>query len=233
MVRATGGSSFTVGFGSLGLESQDVRMVSPKKLTAPFENLEVYFLQQLRNVTENLVKSGVPIAQKALREARTKRGWGESRMAGNRFGVSFAPFGRSAGREETGFMYDSLSWNVVRERGDSDGKSIRGSFGWSPDVLRQAPYITFQVQGFYSTGAFDPVATKKAGQARFTAGRQKFVEGAFPLTPARKNIEKRVQAAYSAAWNEAKKQWKSNGFAGSPGSYRDARGVQRTGSRRA
>jgi hypothetical protein len=206
-------------------------MVSLKKLTAPFENFETYFLQQLRNVTENLVKSGVPIAQKALREAKTQ--WGRSRMAGNHFGVSFAPYGRSEGREETGFMYDSLSWNVANEAGDRDGQSIRGSFGWSPDVLRQAPYITFQVQGFYSTGSFDPVATKAAGQARFKSGRQKFVEGAFPLTPARKNIERRVQAAYSAAWNEAKKQWKSDGFAGSPGSYLEARGARRVGTRRA
>jgi hypothetical protein len=223
MTRATGGRA-SITFIYTGATSN--KIARPDYSTR-FQNLNKYFQEQVHNVTENLAKSAVPIAQNAIRNAKTE--WGKSRMAGNHYGVRFAPYGRSEGREETGFMHDSLSWSVEKSK---SGKNMwEGRFGWTQDVLNQAPYIQFQAQGFYSTGAFDPVATAASGRARFKSGPEKFIEGALPLTPARKSIEKRIASAYSAAWNEAVRQWNSDGFKGNPGSYINARN-SRIGSRR-
>lgn len=178
------------------------------------------FLQaQIKNVTENLVKSGVTKAREKLRSSVTD--WGQARMAGSYFGVSFARYGRTAGREETGFMYDSLSWSVDLA---PSGKTMwRGRFGWDDAALSKAPYIPYQEQGFYSTGAFDIEATSASGIAKFTSGREKWIEGAGSIPFARRSIERRAPAAYSAARNEAIKLFNEAGFKGNPGKYADVK----------
>jgi hypothetical protein len=179
---------------------------------------EKYFQEQLLNVTENLAKSGVTVAQEGLREAKTE--WGKSRMIGNHYGVRFAPFGRSEGRERTGFMYDSLSWDVQLKNGKNNW---RGLFGWPQSAITQAPYIIGQENGFYSAGKFDPVATAKSGIAKFREGKEKWIPGAKSLPKAAESIRKRAQAAYSAAWNQARKNWFSDNMKANPGTYLEAR----------
>jgi len=149
-------------------------------------------------------------------------------MAGSYFGVSFARYGRTAGREETGFMYDSLSSSVELA---SSGKTMwRGRFGWDDQALSKAPYIPYQEQGFYSTGSFDPIRTAASGVAKFKdSGREKWIEGARSIPFARRSIERRAPAAYSAAINEAIKQFNANGFKGNPQRYAD---VKQTGRMR-
>ena len=208
----------TAGTTRLGLPfievTQDIQF---KDLINRVEGFNVFLQSQIKKVTENLSKAGVTFARKKIRNSVT--GWGEGRMAGKYFGVNFARYGRSAGREETGFMYDSLSASV---RLAPSGKTMwRGTFGWDDDALRKAPYIPYQEMGFYSTGAFDPIATAASGIAKFTTGREKWIEGARSIPYARRQVEKLAPSAYSAALNEAIKQFNANGFKGNPKKYAD------------
>lgn len=204
-------------------EYLDIRIsgTTVKKIDGPefknrLGNLNDYFQEQLETVTQRLANAGANAGRKALREATTP--WGNARMAGEYYGVRFRPFGRSAGRERTGYMYDSLSgW--VEPTGSRLYNRWQGYFGWSPEVLRGHGYIELQAQGFYSTGSFDPVATERSGIAKFKAGKEKFVEGAYPLTPAFKLVNSIQESFYSGAWNEAVRKWNADGFKGNPGSY--------------
>jgi len=178
----------------------------------------VYLQAQLRNVTQSLVAGAVTSARKKLRSAVTD--WGQARMAGRYFGVSFARYGRTSGREETGFMYNSLSSKV--ELAPSGKTMWKGTFGWEPDALQKAPYIYYQEFGFYGSGRFDPVATAASGIASFKdSGKEKYVEGASSLRYALNQLEKRAASAYSAARNEAIKKFNADGFKGNPAKYAD------------
>ena len=190
------------------------------------KEFEEYFAREVKNVVQTLAKSGVTVAQRTLREAKTE--WGKSRMAGNHFGVRFAPYGRSEGREDTGFMYDSLSAFSPERVGVVGGSdTFRGRWGWSDAALAAAPYIEAQEFGFFSNSKFDPVATAASGRARFRDGDGyndlKWVPGANSLRASEKSVKRRTQAAFSAAWNQAVRNWNSNNLKGNPGTYRDAR----------
>lgn len=212
MARETAGTT-NLGIPAITV-SQDIQF---RDIINQIEGFNVFLQTQIKNVTQNLARAGVTFARKKLRNSTTD--WGEARMAGKYFGVSFARYGRTAGREETGFMYDSLSASI---RLAPSGKTMwRGTFGWDDEALRKAPYIPFQEQGFYSTGAFDPIATAASGVAKFQSGREKWVEGARSITYARKAVEKLAPSAYSAALNEAIKQFKAGGFKGDPKKYAD------------
>lgn len=182
------------------------------------EGFDDYFQNQIKAVVENLAKSGVTETKKALRNAKTE--WGKSRMAGNHYGVRFAPYGRSEGREDTGYMYDSLR-SRVGQQGDS---RWRGVWGWPAHALHRAPYIRLQELGFKSAGSFDPVATAASGKARFKEGKIKSIPGAFSLFASRDAVSRRTESAFSAAWNEARIQFKVAGNKSDPGSYLKARG---------
>lgn len=212
MARETGGSA-RAGLPFISV-SQDIQF---DRLGKQIEGFSEFLQSQIKNITENLAKSGVTKAREKVRSSVT--GWGQGRMAGSYFGVSFARYGRSEGREETGFMYDSLSWRM--KSSGSNSKKWRATFGWDDAALSKAPYIIYQEMGFYSTGVFDPIRTAASGIAKFTSGREKFIEGAASIPFARRSIEKRAPAAYSAALNEAIKQFKANGFKGNPKKYAD------------
>ena len=190
--------------------SQDIQL---GELKNSIKSLDAYIQASLKNVTDYLARSGVTVARKALREATTPADWGKSRMAGEHYGVRFAPYGRSAGREETGHMYDSLTSSVSMA---SYGKTMwRGTFGWE----NPEKYIVYQEVGFFSTGVFDPGATAASGRAKFTSGKEKYIPGARSLPKAVVSIKKRVPAALSAVRNEAIRMWKADGFKGRPASY--------------
>lgn len=212
MARETGGETR---LGILSLEvSQDIQF---NDLAEQFVGFNVFLQAQIKNVTRSLVAGGVTSARKKLRNSVTD--WGESRMAGSHYGVSFARYGRTSGREETGFMYDSLSFDVK----SYGGTGWRGNFGWDDAALTKAPYIPYQEQGFYSTGAFDPIRTAASGIAKFQSGMEKWIEGARSIPYATKEVKKRAPAAYSAALNEAIKQFKASGFKGNPNKYADVK----------
>ena len=190
------------------------------RLKSQVEGFEPYFQNQIKAVVKNLATSGVTETRKALRNAKTE--WGKSRMSGNHYGVRFAPYGRSEGRENTGYMYDSLDSRII-----PSGDTWKGIWGWSRHAEQRAPYILGQEIGFWSTGSFDPVATAATGKAQFKDGRRRWIEGAGSLFKSRDAVSRRTQAAFSAAWKQARIDFYQAGGKGDPGSYLQKRGEER------
>ena len=210
MARETAGST------SLGVPFIEVTQnVQFNDLAQSVAGFAVYLQAQIQAATQSLVRGGVTSTRKKLRSSTTD--WGKSRMAGSHYGVSFQPFGRSSGREETGFMYDSLSSSV--EIAKSGKTMFMGTFGWDDSALRKAPYIPYQEQGFYSTGSFDPVRTKASGIAKFKEGPTKWIEGARSIPYGTDQIIRRAPSLYSRAINIAIKKFKADGFKGDPKKY--------------
>jgi hypothetical protein len=212
VARETGGDAW-LAIPSI-VEEREFSLVD---LAQQVEGFNVFLQAQIRNVTQSLASAGVTFARKKLRNSVTD--WGESRMAGNHYGVSFRPYGRSSGREETGFMYDSLSGTVDLAK---SGKTMwKATVGWDDAAISKAPYIGYQETGFFSTGAFDPVRTKASGIAKFKTGPQKYIEGAGSTRYALEQVQKLAPSAYSAALNEAIKVFNASGFKGDPKKYAD------------
>tara|TARA_B110000483_G_C18163005_1_gene530075 strand:+ start:264 stop:1016 length:753 start_codon:yes stop_codon:yes gene_type:complete len=212
MARETGGST------RLGIPTLDISQdVSFNDLAQSIAGFAVYLEAQIAVATLSLARGGVTSARKKIRDSTTE--WGHSRMAGSHFGVSFARYGRSAGREETGFMYDSLSSSI--DVSGSGRKEMMGTFGWDSETLTKAPYIILQEQGFYSTGSFDPIRTAASGIAKFKSGREKYIEGAGSIPYARDKVIRRAPSLYSRALNMATKRFKADGFKGNPKKYAD------------
>jgi hypothetical protein len=179
-----------------------------------FSGFENFLNEQLINVTRNIAKSGITETAKALRAAKTE--WGRARMRGEYFGVRFAPEGKSEGREKTGTMIESLSSRVEAGK-DRGGLFVEGFYGWTNQAITKNPYIYFQENGFWSTSVFDPAATRASGRAKFKqSSTRKWVNGASSLPKSQKEVAKRAKSAFSAAWNEAVKQYNGKGFSGSP-----------------
>jgi hypothetical protein len=211
MARETGGkASLADGFVSV---SQNIQF---SDIERSLEGFRVYLQAQIKNATENLAKSGVTKAREKVRSSTTD--WGRARMSGSYFGVSFGAYGRSAGREDTGTMYDELSWSINSSTGGWEG-----TFGWDAAALSRAPYIPLQEQGFYSTGTFDKFRTEASGVAKFKKGPTKFIEGAQSIPFATESVARRAASNYSGARNAAIKLWRADGFKGDPGSYADVK----------
>lgn len=212
---------FTVGGRS---SKQEIRGPSMKDR---LDNFAVYFQSQLDVVLSRLSVAGRNASRKALRESTTP--WGFARIEGNYGGVRFKPYGRSAGREDTGFMMESLSGGLETVRLDQmPGKETfvgdkQAFFGWSRETISSNPYIAMQENGFYSNGSFDPEKTASDGVARFKAGAKKYIEGADSLSFGLDKVKQIEQSFFAGAWNEAVKQWNADGFTGSQGSYVDRR----------
>jgi len=192
-----------------------------KSIDQRLKSFRKYFQEALGETTRRLATAGANAARKRVREAETP--WGQARIRGEYFGVNFRPYGRSAGREDTGFMLESLStWmdespmalGVSRNR-------FQGYFGWPEEVISKAGYIAFQEIGFYSTGSFDPVATAASGIAKFKPGMQKYIHGVNAIPAGRRVVEKIARSFYAGAWNEAVRKWKDDGFTTDPGRFTD------------
>lgn len=210
MARETGGTeSLALPFISV---SQNIEF---KDLAQSIAGFAVYLQSQMAAATQNLVRGGVTSARKQIRNAVTP--WGNARMKGSYGDVSFQRYGRTAGREETGFMYDSLSSSITAKK---SGKIV-GTFGWDTSALDKAPYIVSQEMGFYSTGTFDRARTQASGIAKFKSGPRKYIEGARSIPVAMDQVIRRAPSVYSRALNLAIKKFKADGFQGNPKKYAD------------
>lgn len=189
-----------------------------------------YFLEQVANVTVRLTASGVTAARAALVGAETP--WGQARMRGSYFGTSFSAYGKGPGRYDTGNMFNALK---VLETDASYGQ-FRLAFGYDMSMNRSpatggeradtgGAYFQIQERGFRSSTAFSPFRTEATGRASFDrARRPKKVKGAFALPAGAESIRKRIDSAFSAAWNEAVRRFEADGFSASGvGTYIDAR----------
>lgn len=162
----------------------------------------------------NLGQAGVNRASKILDRTGTPNGWGEARMAGEKNGVRFTPYGNSAGRNDTGKMIRSLSYDVKTE---SNGKS-KARFGWIFDF---EPYFRMQESGFTGFTAFAGVRNNRAvfGPSRRTYR----VPGANSLPQALDLVNKIKQSFFAGAWNDSVREWRAMGRKTNPGSYMGAR----------
>lgn len=212
---------------SVGPASTQQKRSGPR-LKQRLESFAGYFQAQLDVVLQRLANAGRNSSRKALQKATTP--WGFARMEGDYGGVRFKPYGRSAGREDTGFMMDSLSGglkdappsfgSVTKSQPGTDKQAF---FGWSRETISSNPYIALQENGFYSNGSFDPERTAQDGVARFKAGTRKYIEGAESLDAGLQSVNQIAESFFSGAWNEAVRIWNADGFVGSPGSYLDNR----------
>lgn len=209
-----------------------VYQVDRPQFSSEVEGFSDYFLAQVANVSIALAAGAVTAAKKKLIESETP--WGQARMRGEYFGVSFRPYGKGPGRLDTGNMFNALKvldTNAASFVGSKkrnfyveygyDGKMDRGKNG--------GPYFEDQERGFLNRFSFDPEQTRVDGVARFgLARRPRRVRGARALDAGAESIRKRIDSGLSAAWNEAKKLFESDGFAVSGvGTYINARDAYR------
>lgn len=162
-------------------------------------DLAVYFSESVEYGLNQLGKAGVNSQRRAIRDATTS--WGQKRMRGEAKGISFAPYGRSAGREETGMMYDEVGYEW---KNSPAYQSI--SVGWS----LAEDYFWWQEYGFQSKTRFRG-ATKGGAPIFGISKKTYFVEGAQSLAAASKTINRLIPSFMSGAWNEAVRKLSSRG----------------------
>ncbi len=193
-----------------------------------------YFRLQVAAVSVTLAAGGVNVAKRTLISAETP--WGQARMRGEYFGVPFRPYGKGPGRLDSGNMYNALKildTNAASFAGSKNKNELNVDFGYDTTMDRGksgGPYFLDQERGFLNPLSFDPDRTRARGIASFgPSGNPRRVRGAFALPAAAESIRKRMDSAFSSAWNEAKKQFESDGFSASGvGTYIDARDAFRS-----
>lgn len=196
------------------------------------EGFADYFLTQIAAVSVSLAAGAVTAAKRKLIESETP--WGQARMRGEYFGVTFRPYGKGPGRYDTGNMFNALKV-LDTNAGAFVGAKKRNfyvEYGYDRKMDRGrsgGPYFQDQERGFLNPFSFDPDQTRVDGVARFGLARKpRRVKGARALDAGAESIRRRIDSAFSAAWNEARKRFESDGFAASGvGTYINARDAYR------
>jgi hypothetical protein len=104
----------------------------------PFGDLATYFAESFEYGLNQIGRAAENSMKKTIRESETQ--WGKKRMTGQSGKWSFKPYGRSTGREETGWMYDSVDYEITNNRNQNVV-----SFGW---INWDEEYFAFQEFGF-------------------------------------------------------------------------------------
>lgn len=175
-----------------------------------FTNL---FHEELNASLDRVGIAGARAQAKALDNAKTQ--WGEARMAGYAGLSKFTPYGKSAGRNDTGNMINSIS-SVIRKT--PDGVMLES--GWINIDAHERSYFTAQEQGFNNYGRFR--GTGSGGKPLFKRAKTAVETPGAHSLEANSEVIKRLLPSYiSGAWNRAVKR-----FGSSPGginSYKEAR----------
>ena len=169
--------------------------------------------EEIMTAKRNLGQAAVNRLEKNFNEAVTP--WGESRIAGERDGVRFSPYGRTAGRNDTGNMVEALAWEVISQE-TSTGVETKARFGW---IFKFEEYFRDQEEGFVHNKKFDAATTAATGVASFMPTRPMKVEGARAFPDAIKLVNSIKESFYKQAYNRAVARWESEGRRSSPGSY--------------
>lgn len=213
-----------------------VYQVDRPGFTTEIQAFSEYFLNELNRASINLARAGVGVAKRALIGAETP--WGQARMRGEYFGVSFRPYGKGPGRYDTGNMFNALKL-LDTNAGAFAGSKKRDfyvEFGYDTKMDRGkngSPYFEDQERGFLNSFSFEPNQTRADGVARFgLARRPRRVRGARALEAGMERIGDRADAYYSNAWEVAKKKFESKGFsASSVGTFIDAKNAYKRPAR--
>jgi hypothetical protein len=189
------------------------------KLLSNLDTFDKIFQEEKLKATSSIAKSGATAMKKALDKAITS--WGLKRMAGsasigeNGVPRSFTPYGNSAGRNDTGHMIDSVSYQVLQH---SSGE-LKVSVGW---VNNKEDYFIRQEYGFQNYGRFAGVTA--GGKARFREVKVPLeTPPAHSLDAAYKRMKQLQGAFMSRAWNAAKKRYANGGGSANVGTYLEAR----------
>lgn len=199
------------------------------EFTTELAGFSAFFLSNVANATVNLARVGVGVAKRALIGAETP--WGQARMRGEYFGVSFRPYGKGPGRFASGNMFNALKILDANAGnfGGSKKSNLRVLWGYDKKMDRSkkngSPYFEDQERGFLNALAFDPNRTRADGEARFKrAASPRRVKGARALEAGMERIGDRADVYYSRAWEIAKERFESKGFSTSGvGTFIDAK----------
>lgn len=166
------------------------------------------FQEEKQNAMEVLARGAVTAWRNALDKATTQ--WGFKRMAGRSGNSVFAPYGRSAGRNDSGQMMDDLGYSV-----NVNGGNASVTVGW---VENYEDYYGRQEEGFTSNTIFKGA---RNNSPRFGKSKIKMkIDGAHGMDYAYASFRKRKASFMSGAWNAALSRYKGKA---SPGSYLEAR----------
>jgi hypothetical protein len=218
---------------TLGIDFLTYQIDRPH-FSTEIDNFKEYFEAAVTAVGVSLAASGVSVAKRTLLAAETP--WGQGRMRGEYFGVRFRPYGKGPGRFDTGNMYNALKVldGPTSFRFPKSRHQIQVEFGYDKSMDRSpkwgGPYFEAQERGFLNPFSFRPDETRASGIATFGRSRSpRRVGGARAMEAASASIRNRIDSALSAAWNEARLAFESDGFsAAGVGKYVDARDAFRS-----
>lgn len=177
-------------------------------IESSLKGFNAIFQQEKQNAMANLARGAVTAARNALDKATTQ--WGYKRMAGRSGNSTFAPYGNSAGRNNTGAMMEDLGYSM-----DVYGGTTKVTVGW---VDFYQDYYGDQEGGFETSSIFKGI---RNGKPKFGKSKIRMrVDGAHSLEQAYKSIRNRQASYMSGAWSAALSKYKGKR---SPGSYLEAR----------
>jgi hypothetical protein len=190
-------------------------------MVSDLKRFQAIFEEQKNITFGNIAKSAVKEQRKALDEATTQ--WGYKRMKGVSGSSIFKPYGKSAGRNDTGQMMSDVGYEINTEFGTT---SV--DVGWIDGDPEG--YYDKQENGFTPTTVFMGV---RSGKPRFRKSRfpMEETQGAKSLTAVNEYLSKAIKnrgaSGASAAWNEALRIYNGLGGKGTPGTYLQARKAYR------
>jgi len=161
-------------------------------------DLAKYFEETWEYALKTLGTAGVNRVRKKIRASETQ--WGKKRMSGMAKGISFPPYGRSTGREDTGLMYDEVSYRWENSLGYQ-----KLEIGW----FLAEDYFWWQEYGFISQTYF-----RHANRGIPSFGRSKRqykVKGMQSLSEGYKLIKHLRPSWVSGVWNEAVRKLNNKG----------------------
>ena len=179
--------------------SQDSFSVTIEAYPGDLSDLGLLFAQSLEYGLNQLGRAGANSIQDTITESVTQ--WGEKRMAGEAAKWTFTPYGISEGRQDTGFMYDSVGYEVI-----NNGNEHMVTFGW---VNWFEPYFEEQENGFRGITIMGGVS---GGYPRFKRTSKAYdVPGMGSLPIAKRLVDRLRPSFVQGAWNEAKRNFKAQG----------------------
>jgi hypothetical protein len=169
------------------------------KTRNPFGDLAIYFAESLDYGLNQIGRAAENSMKKTIRESTTQ--WGTKRMTGVSGKWTFRPYGRSAGREETGWMYDSVDYDIVNNQNQHTV-----SFGW---INWQEEYFLLQEYGFQGVQIMGGVT---GDMPRFKKTSKTYsVKGMGSLEAAKRVVDRMAPSFEQGAWNEALRKLKAKG----------------------
>jgi hypothetical protein len=182
--------------------SKDSFSITIEAYPGDLSDLGQLFSESLEYGLNQLGRAGRNSIQNTIEESVTQ--WGQKRMAGESAKWTFTPYGISEGRQDTGFMYDSVGYEVT-----NNANQHMVSFGW---VNWYESYFEEQEKGFRGITIMGGVS---GGYPRFKKTSKPYdVPGMGSLPIAESVVKRLIPSFVQGAWNEAKRNFNAQGGGG-------------------